>query len=106
MKEIIKNLVALVSLGALIFLAYYVFFKSDTGITLDSDTQSQAKLEDQKFLAKLKELQGLHIDTTIFNDAEFSSLVDHSVQVIDEDAGRPNPFEPVKGLVLKGKTVK
>lgn len=99
MKSVIKNIIFLVSLAALLILGYVVFFKGDT-IDIDEFAESQARIDEQEFLAKLKELQGLELDSPLFNDEEFLSLVDHTVQVVDEEAGRPNPFAPVPGLVV------
>ncbi len=100
MKGAIKNIIFLVSLVALIFLGYIIFWKDDS-IELDEFTESQARIDEQEFLAKLKDLQDLEIDSPIFEDEEFLSLVDHTVQVVDEEAGRPNPFAPVPGLILE-----
>jgi hypothetical protein len=98
MKSLFKNILFVVSLGLLIVLAYAVFWKDDA-IVVDEFTESEARVNDQEFLAKLKELQDLELDSPLFDDEEFLSLVDHTVQVVDEDAGRPNPFAPVPGLV-------
>ena len=97
MKGMIKNIIFIVSLVALLFLGYIIFWKDDS-IEVDEFTESQARVDEQEFLSKLKELQDLELDSPIFEDEEFLSLVDHTVQVVDEDAGRPNPFAPVPGL--------
>lgn len=97
MKGIVKNIIFLISLGALVFLGYLVFWKDDS-IQVDEFTESQARIDEQEFIAKLKDLQDLELDSPLFEDEEFLSLVDHTVQVVDEEAGRPNPFAPVPGL--------
>jgi energy-coupling factor transporter ATP-binding protein EcfA2 len=102
MKALIKNIIFLVSLIALVAFGYVVFFKDDT-VVLDEETLNQARLGDEEFLAKLKDLQDLDLETSLFDDEEFLSLVDHTVQVVDEEAGRPNPFAPVPGLETKPK---
>jgi hypothetical protein len=102
MKALLKNLLFLISLVALVWFAYIVFFK-DEAVSLDEDTVNQARLGEQEFLAKLKDLQGLDLEEGIFDDEEFLSLVNHTVQVVDEEAGRPNPFAPVPGLAAKPK---
>ena len=99
MKSLIKNLLFALGLAILVWLGYTVFFSEDA-ITLDEQSQSAALVEEQVFLGKLKELQGLDLNTDLFSDEEFLSLVDHTVQVVDEEAGRPNPFAPVPGLIL------
>lgn len=105
MKSLVKNLLFLFSLGLIIWFGYIVFYQEEApGLTEDS--QSEARIKQEGFLAKLKELDRLHIDTTIFGDKDFRSLVDFTVPVIDEEAGRPNPFAPVPGLVLKAEPKK
>ncbi len=99
MKSLFKNLLFVVSLGLLVVVAYAVFWR-DSAIVVDEFSESEARLNDQEFLSKLKELQGLELESPLFNDEEFLSLVDHTVQVTDEEAGRPNPFAPVPGLIM------
>ena len=100
MKSLIKNTLFLLSLALIVWFGYIVFYKEATP-TLSEETQSEARLNQEEFLAKLKELEGLHLKTEFFNDKDFVSLSDYTVQVVDEEAGRPNPFAPVPGLILE-----
>ncbi|MFM2374169.1 MAG: hypothetical protein RLZZ234_164 [Candidatus Parcubacteria bacterium] len=103
MKALLKNIAFLVSLVLLVWFGYVVFFQEEA-IVIDETSMNQARLGEQEFLAKIKNLEGLNLETTLFTDEEFLSLVDHSVQVVDEDAGRPNPFATVPGLETKPKS--
>lgn len=49
-------------------------------------------------LALLNQVRSLKIDTTLFNDPAFRSLVDYSVEITPENVGRPNPFAPLPGM--------
>jgi hypothetical protein len=102
MKSLLKNLIFVISLSALIWLGYIVFFKEDE-VILEETEVNPARVGEQEFLSKLKELQSLDLETSLFTDEEFLSLVNHTVQVVDEEAGRPNPFAPVPGLETKPK---
>lgn len=50
--------------------------------------------EGQKFLTKLNELQGLKLNTEVFESAVYQSLVDTTVLPPTEDKGRLHPFIP------------
>lgn len=100
MKSLIKNTLFALSLALIVWFGYIVFYQEEApGLTENS--QSEAIVKREGFLSKLKELDGLHLDTALFEDKDFSSLVDYSVPVVDEEVGRPNPFAPVPGLVTK-----
>lgn len=48
--------------------------------------------------AILSEVQRLRIDTAIFNNASYVSLIDHSVEIVPQGVGRANPFAPLPGF--------
>lgn len=50
---------------------------------------------DTTFLNSLTSLSSIKIDTTIFSNKLFSSLVDNSVTLQKVDLGRSNPFAPL-----------
>jgi len=101
MKSLIKNGLFVISLVLIAWFGYTVFYK-DSGVpALNETAQNEARVSQEEFLAKLKDLQNLHLKPEFFKDKNFTSLVDYTVQVVDEDAGRKNPFAPVPGLAPK-----
>lgn len=99
MKSLIKNGLFVISLGLIVWFGYTVFYKDGGSPVLSENAQSEARVSQEEFLAKLKDLQSLHLKPEFFKDKNFTSLIDYTVQVVDEDAGRKNPFAPVPGLV-------
>lgn len=100
MKSLIKNGLFVLSLALIVWLGYTVFYKDAGTPALNETAQSEAQVSQEEFLAKLKDLQSLHLKPEFFKDKNFTSLTDYTVQVVDEDAGRKNPFAPVPGLSL------
>ncbi len=49
-------------------------------------------------LALLNQMRSLKIDTSLFNDPAYKSLIDYSVDITPENVGRPNPFAPLSGI--------
>ncbi len=50
----------------------------------------------QEFISLLLSLQQINLDTTLFQDPVFQSLVDKTVEFSDPGGqGRPNPFAPI-----------
>lgn len=99
MKSLIKNGLFVISLGLIVWFGYTVFYKDGGTPVLNENAQNEARVSQEEFLAKLKDLQSLHLKPEFFKDKNFASLVDYTVQVVDEDAGRKNPFAPVPGLL-------
>lgn len=106
MKPTTKNIIIGVVIIALMLGIYYYFINnsskvgsliSSTGV--GSATALTDKInEDTAFLSTLIGLSGIKIDTSIFSNQTFSSLVDNHVKInsADEGApGRPNPFAPI-----------
>ena len=105
MSSIIKNILFLVAFVVIVWFGYIIFFKgSDNGG--DVQATSQAVLEEQNFLLQLKQLRDLQLKSDLFSDPEFISLTDQRVDVIDEPAGRLDPFAPVPGLGKKKDAAK
>lgn len=55
--------------------------------------------DDTAFLYTLTSLTKIKIDTSLFNDASFSSLVDNTVILDPATTGRRNPFAPINRAV-------
>lgn len=96
MKSVVKNLVLLGILGAIVWIGYRFYAQDDIDPLTGEFSSSEAALEGQLFLAQLNELRAIQFDTTLFADPRFRSLVDERPELVDEPAGRPNPFAPVQ----------
>lgn len=55
-------------------------------------------------LMLLNQIKSLHIDTTLFKDPAYTSLVDYTVAITPENVGRPNPFAPIPGMPISTST--
>lgn len=98
MGSIIKNVFFLATLGVILWFGYTLFFTDNTSV-LSESARSEAVLAESEFFNQLKELRDLKLDTTIFSSEDFLSLTDRRVEVIEEEAGRSNPFARVPGLI-------
>jgi hypothetical protein len=110
MKKGIKiSLISVVVLGVA-FAAYSFLSKesSDTDVGLVSGFTAQpvSSLGDQnpvsgveigqEFISMLLSLRSLDLDTTLFQDPSFLSLIDKTITFQDPGGnGRPNPFAPI-----------
>ena len=65
-----------------------------TGI-VDSPSLSNDINSDIAFLATLVSLKTINIDTTIFSNKSFNSLVNNAVKIEPVTPGRSNPFSPI-----------
>jgi hypothetical protein len=73
---------------------------TDTATTATSSQGSQAA-EDTAFLMKLASLKNIKIDTSLFTDQGFMTLVDNNVILDQAPYGRVNPFSPLNNMVVK-----
>lgn len=72
-----------------------------------SDNASNKAAEDTAFLMKLASLTRINIDTSLFEEKTFSSLVDNNIKIEPVPYGRINPFSPTeKSAVVKSSPVK
>ena len=46
----------------------------------------------------LNQIQNIKIDTALFQNPAYLSLVDHTVAIPAQAVGRPNPFAPIPGV--------
>lgn len=105
MSKKLKILMAVLII-LIIFFVYSVFFSGDnkkennlsvsnnatqTGATAKTDSFA----EGQEILDMLSSLKSVKMDTSFFNDKTFKSLVDFSVEIAPQPAGRSNPFSPI-----------
>lgn len=56
--------------------------------------QNSSNSESREILDTLARLKTAKMDTDFLNEKAFESLVDHSVELIEEPVGRVNPFAP------------
>lgn len=56
---------------------------------------SSTATEDTSFLMKLASLKTIKVDTSLFSNAAFNSLVDNNINLESAPYGRINPFSPV-----------
>lgn len=58
----------------------------------------------QEIIQILAEVKGIKLDTGIFENEKFNSLIDLTQDVVPEPQGRRNPFEPIGfGTDIPGK---
>lgn len=95
-KPSTKNLIILGAVILVAILAYFYFSGAPTDSSAqltDSDiTPSPVTNEATKILTLLNDTSALHIDTALFNSPVYKSLVDHTVPVLEQPVGKPNPF--------------
>jgi hypothetical protein len=85
-----------IAIVILVFLLLYLYLPSSSPaatLIVGSPYGSVGSSE----LSLLNQIRSLRIDTALFNDAAFRSLVDYSVAITPENVGRPNPFAPLPG---------
>ncbi len=90
-----KNIILIVAVVIIGFLAYKYVFKKDEPLTT-TESSSSAQILGQDLineLNRLKALRSLSITSTaLFNDPVFMSLKDVEVPIQSKPIGRQNPF--------------
>lgn len=75
--------------------AYFFFFRQDpTGPLVTSGSDPRVIAANQEFISLFGELRRIDLDTTLFGDEYYQSLVDFSRPISVEPVGRDNPFAP------------
>jgi hypothetical protein len=93
-----SNLIPL-SIFALVLVAgAYWYFTSQSGNQAPLTTSASNNAAQAQFQTLVAELQPITFPTTIFSDPRFTSLVNISVPITPEPAGRIDPFAPVPGV--------
>lgn len=97
MSPLFRNIVFALVLAAVAWLGYRFFFGADeAALEAESiDALSEGSRETQAFLRTLQQLKNISLDGTLFEDGRFRSLIDHRQEIVEEPAGRENPFAPV-----------
>lgn len=77
--------------------AYWYFFLG-SGIQAPLTVVGEKSDDQVQFQALVTQLQPVTFDTTVFSDARFLSLHDITTPVVDDAAGRIDPFAPIAGV--------
>jgi hypothetical protein len=87
---------ALVLIGILVIAAGAYFYMSgtptDDSTLLVEESGSDVEVVGTRVLTLLNQIQRLTIDEKFFSSATFSSLVDHTVPIYEQNVGKGNPF--------------
>jgi len=95
MGNIINNILALAGLLILAGLGYYLFILDGSSqLSGGSFSTNEAEFANQQFLRQIQELNENELQSTIFSDERFVSLVDFELPLVETEVGRENPFEP------------
>lgn len=96
MDFIKNNLMTLLVVAACIagVVVYQQYFRSDVSgdAILVTDSAAAGNLD---LLQSLSDLRAVKLDSAIFNDQKFLSLVDFGRSIAPEPVGRTNPFAPL-----------
>ena len=97
MSNLIKNLLIALVITAALGAGYY-FISSQQSEPLPELTRANPNvaLQTEKIIANTQKIETYELDTSIFDDARFRSLVDYRVEIPNVEAGRENPFVPVR----------
>lgn len=93
MTPSMQNILIVLGLLGLAAFAYYLLVMQDD-TALDTSVNETASIESQIFLEQLTQLKSVSLQTDIFSDQQFRSLVNQSATVRPQPVGRPNPFSP------------
>lgn len=69
--------------------------ESANGLVATKAIDSEAGVLASKFVKKVNIIRAVKIDSNIFKDRTFQSLVDWSRPIPEEASGRENPFAPL-----------
>ena len=93
-KGTIIGLLLLVGL----FFVYANFIKgtdNDPLLTSEQVAGVDGSAAGEEIIAILNELKRIRLDTSLFENEKFNSLVDRRVDIESESVGRNNPFDPI-----------
>lgn len=91
-----KTLIIIAIVIVLGGVSYFYFTgtpKDDTALSVvGSETDSEAAIVGSRVLALLNQITSLKIDTALFQSPMYTSLVDHTVPIYEQNVGKDNPF--------------
>ena len=93
-----KSTISILVIVALAGLGYFWWSGNSTPASSSiTSSDSQAAVGVQ-VLNLLNQIQSLSIDTSLFTDPAYKTLVDYSVMIPPVPVGRSNPFAPIPGF--------
>lgn len=94
MSSTLKNLFSVLLLILLGALGYFMFFSGSGSDIVSSDGTSaaQAAIQTREFKRILDDLNSIELESPLFEDRAFLSLIDLSQQIVDRPYGNSNPF--------------
>lgn len=98
MNQKIKQTIFAIIIIAVAFVVFKVFFAptDSSNTALSPDKASSIQVADgQTILILLNKLNSVNLDTDIFSNNIFNSLVSFEKPIPDQVVGRPNPFLPI-----------
>ncbi|MEI8327937.1 MAG: hypothetical protein WCG02_02260 [Candidatus Taylorbacteria bacterium] len=99
-------IIAAIIIVAIIGYFYYMGGQTVSSSTLEiSKDTTDAQVAGQRVLGLLNQIRQLRIDTKLFEDPMYRTLMDYTVDVPPQEVGRLNPFAPIPGMPVAG-TVK
>ena len=78
-----------------VYVTYIQGTENDPLFTSTKVTGIDGTVAGQEIISILEELKDIEIKTSIFQDEQFNSLVDRRTEIIPENVGRNNPFDPI-----------
>jgi hypothetical protein len=100
MDFIKNNQTTLIAIGIVVagFLAYVFFFQNGNNgsALITAQTDPRVVAANQEFISLFSKLRRIDLDTSIFEDEYYNSLIDFSRPISVEPVGRDNPFAPVQ----------
>lgn len=91
-----KPIIILIIVLVLGVLAYFYFSGAPTdnasSLIVEETPTSEAQIAGAEILVLLNQLSSLDIDPDIFSTPVYKSLIDHTVTVLEQRVGKPNPF--------------
>lgn len=95
MSSSFKNIVSILVLVTLIFVAYFTIFskpQEDEMSIGSSSIPPELYNSTQLFIKHTQDLDKVKINTGIFEDNNFNSYVSFSKSIVNQPTGRNNPF--------------
>lgn len=96
MSSSFKNVLVILVLVTLGFVAYYVIFSKDDGVMAigeNSMIPPELYTSTQLFIEHRKALDNVKIDVSIFENQYFTSYKDFTIPVQSQPTKRENPFD-------------
>jgi hypothetical protein len=91
----LKNVTTLLVIFTAAVLGYYLFVQKDQSeLSLEGGGVVEGLFADvQKYTERRQQLDRIRLDTSLFTDERFRSLVGYSTEVPEQPIGRENPFD-------------